>query len=158
LSRFVLGRAMADWERFADRSMPLKLAVNVPASVINTSEFTPLVREFLPKDPRFPGLIIEVTEDEAIRDTSMVREVATQLKLYKTWISIDDFGAAHSSLSRLMDMPCAELKLDIRFVSNCAADRQKQTLCRSVIDLGHRFGATVCAEGVERIEDLRMLM
>jgi len=51
-----------------------------------------------------------------------VREVATQLKLYNTWVSIDDFGAAHSSLSRLMDLPCIELKLDIRFVSSCASD------------------------------------
>jgi EAL domain-containing protein (putative c-di-GMP-specific phosphodiesterase class I) len=31
-------------------------------------------------------------------------------------------------------------------------------LCQSVIDLGHRFGAIVCAEGVANIEDLRTLM
>jgi EAL domain-containing protein (putative c-di-GMP-specific phosphodiesterase class I) len=32
------------------------------------------------------------------------------------------------------------------------------SLCQTVVDLAHRFDATVCAEGVERIEDLRALM
>src|SRR5262249_3724983 len=31
LSGFVLARAMADWRRFADQPLPLKLAVNIPA-------------------------------------------------------------------------------------------------------------------------------
>ena len=157
LSRFVIRRAMADWDHFADRQMPLKLAVNVPASIINTPEFIPLVREMLPNHPKFPGLIVEVTEDEIIRDATQVREIATQLKLYNTWLSIDDFGAAHSSLLRLIDLPCVELKLDIRFVSNCSSDPLKRAVCVSVIDLAHRFGASVCAEGVETAADLRCL-
>src|SRR5262249_54103235 len=32
LSMFVIQRAMTDWMRFADRGMPLKLAINVPVS------------------------------------------------------------------------------------------------------------------------------
>jgi EAL domain-containing protein (putative c-di-GMP-specific phosphodiesterase class I) len=157
LSRFVLRRAMTDWERFADNDLLLKLAVNVPVSVINTPEFIPLVRKLLPATPGFPGLVVEVTEDEAIRDTALIREIATQLKLYNAWVSIDDFGAGHSSLARLLDLPCSEVKLDIQFVSNLASDPLKQAVCGSVIDLAHRFGATVCAEGVERAEDLRCL-
>jgi EAL domain-containing protein (putative c-di-GMP-specific phosphodiesterase class I)/FixJ family two-component response regulator len=157
LSRFVIRRAMTDWERFADNDIFLKLAVNVPVSVISTSEFIPLVRQLLPAVPGFPGLIVEVTEDEVIRDAALIREIATQLKLYNAWVSIDDFGAGHSSLARLMDLPCSEVKLDIQFVSNCASDPLKQAVCGSVVDLAHRFGATVCAEGVERAEDLRCL-
>ncbi len=87
----------------------------------------------------------------------LIREIATQLKLYNAWVSIDDFGAGHSSLARLIDMPCSEVKLDIQFVSNCASEPLKQAVCASVVDLAHRFGASVCAEGVERAEDLRCL-
>jgi EAL domain-containing protein (putative c-di-GMP-specific phosphodiesterase class I) len=158
LSRFVIRRAMTDWERFADHNILLKLAVNVPVSVISTSEFIPLVRQLLPVARAFPGLIVEVTEDEVIRDAALIREIATQLKLYNAWVSIDDFGAGHSSLARLIDMPCSEVKLDIQFVANCAADPLKQAVCASVVDLAHRFGASVCAEGVERAEDLRCLL
>jgi EAL domain-containing protein (putative c-di-GMP-specific phosphodiesterase class I) len=157
LSRFVIRRAMADWDRFADQNIFLKLSVNVPVSVISTSEFIPLVRQLLPVRSQFPGLIVEVTEDEVIRDAALIREISTQLKLYNAWISIDDFGAGHSSLARLIDMPCSEVKLDIQFVANCASDPLKRAICASVVDLAHRFGASVCAEGVQRPEDLRSL-
>jgi EAL domain-containing protein (putative c-di-GMP-specific phosphodiesterase class I)/FixJ family two-component response regulator len=158
LSRFVIRRAVADWEDFASQDILLKLAVNVPASVVNAPEFIGLLREAIPKSRKFPGLILEVTEDEVIRDTALVRETATQLKLYNTWISIDDFGTAYSSLSRLLDLPCVELKIDRSLVSNCAGDQLKRTLCKTVIDLGHRFNASVCAEGVETAEELRCLV
>jgi len=148
---------MADWSRFADNRIALRLSVNVPVSVISTAEFIPLVREFLPKNAGFPGLIIEVTEDEVIRDAEFIREIATQLKLYNASVSIDDFGAGHSSLARLIDMPCSEIKLDIQFVSNCANDALKRAVCVSVVELAHQLGASVCAEGVERAEDLRCL-
>jgi EAL domain-containing protein (putative c-di-GMP-specific phosphodiesterase class I)/FixJ family two-component response regulator len=155
LSFFVLRRAMADWTRFAERGLPLKLSINVPASILSANGFVSLVRQLTPRDPNFPGLIIEVTEDEVIRDPERVYEIATQLKLYKTWISIDDFGSASAALSRLKDLPFVELKLDRSFVSNCGSDPVKRALCQTVVDLAHRFGASLCAEGVETEDDLR---
>jgi EAL domain-containing protein (putative c-di-GMP-specific phosphodiesterase class I) len=109
-------------------------------------------------DPRYPGLVIEVTEDEAISDPDWISQVSTQLKLYDVRISIDDFGTAHSSLSRLLELPCVELKLDRSFVSNCASDRLKNALCQTVVDLAHRVDSQVCAEGVETVEDLEAII
>ncbi|MDT3683681.1 MAG: EAL domain-containing response regulator [Pseudorhodoplanes sp.] len=158
LSKFVLERAMADWDYFAQRAVPLRLAVNMPVSIVQTLDFVETVRESLPKDPCFPGLIVEITEDEVIRDPELIQEVAAQLKLYNVAISIDDFGSAYSSLSRLLDFPCVELKLDRGMVSNCSSDRLKRALCQTIVDLAHRVGALVCAEGVENDEDLRALI
>jgi two-component system, cell cycle response regulator len=158
LSKFVIEQAMVDWRRLADQGLRLRLAVNVPVSVINTFNFIPMVRSLLPTDASFPGLTIEITEDEIIRDPKWAREIATQLKLYNVGISIDDFGSAYASLSRLNDLPVTEVKIDRGFVSGCASDRLKSSLCQTVVDLAHRFGATVCAEGVETSEDLRELI
>ena len=94
-------------------------------------------------------MIVEVTEDEFIRDAAWIREVATQLKLYNTRISIDDFGTAYASLSRLTDLPFVELKLDRSFVSNCAADKLKRALCQTVVDLARRLERR-CARKVSR--------
>jgi len=80
------------------------------------------------------------------------------VRLYNATISIDDFGSAYASLSRLKDLPFSELKLDRSFVTGCAADPLKRGLCQTVVDLGHRFGATVCAEGVEAEGDVRSLI
>jgi diguanylate cyclase len=80
------------------------------------------------------------------------------LKLYNVGISIDDFGSAHSSLARLRDLPCVELKLDRSYVLGCATDGAKQSGCAATIELAHGFGLAVCAEGVENVEDLRTLI
>jgi EAL domain-containing protein (putative c-di-GMP-specific phosphodiesterase class I) len=79
LSFFVLRQTMTDWAVFAEKGFPLKLSINVPASVLNTPGFVDLARRLIPHDSSFPGVIIEVTEDEFIRNPEWMREVATQL-------------------------------------------------------------------------------
>jgi two-component system cell cycle response regulator len=158
LSKFVIGQAMADWGRFVEQGLRLRMSVNVPVSVIHTPNFINMVRSLLPADASFPGLTIEITEDEVIRDPKWAREIASQLRLYNVGISIDDFGSAYASLSRLNDLPVIEVKIDRSFVAGCAADQLKHGLCQTVVDLAHRFGATACAEGVEAPADLRALI
>jgi EAL domain-containing protein (putative c-di-GMP-specific phosphodiesterase class I) len=158
LTAFVMRRAMSDWIAFAQRGFSLKLAVNIPASVLNAPGFVDVLRRMIPSDEGFPGVVLEITEDEIIRDPEWLREIATQVRLYNASISIDDFGSAYASLSRLKDLPFSELKLDRSFVAGCADDPLKRSLCQTVVDLGHRFGASVCAEGVEEESDLRSLM
>jgi EAL domain-containing protein (putative c-di-GMP-specific phosphodiesterase class I)/CheY-like chemotaxis protein len=157
LSLFVIRRALADWRMLAHRQYPVKIAVNVPASILGAPGFVDFVRKALPPHPKFPGLIVEVTEDEVIRDLDWIHEVATQLRLYDVSLSIDDFGSAYASLSRIKDLPFRELKLDRSFVVNCASDALKRSLCHTVVDLAHCFGASACAEGVETEDDVRCL-
>jgi len=157
LSEFVLVSALADWREFASRGLPLKLSINMPVSVLAKAAFVRLVRERMPRAPDFPGLIVEVTEDEAIADLAVISEVAVQLKLCGVNLSIDDVGVAHSGLSRFLDLPFVEVKIDRRFVHGCASDQAKLTLCKMIVDLAHHFDATACAEGVEEEADLEAL-
>jgi EAL domain-containing protein (putative c-di-GMP-specific phosphodiesterase class I) len=158
LTRFVLRRAFADWNRFADHGLYLKFAINVPVSVLCISDFVGHVRAMIPSHPDFPGIIAEITEDEVIRDPGLVREIAAQLRIYKVSLSIDDFGTAHSTLSRLLELPCSEVKIDRQFVANCGTDPRKLAMCRSIVDLAHSFGISACAEGVESMTDLIPLL
>ena len=158
LTEFVIERAVTDWTRFAKQGLQLNLSINAPVSAINTPAFVDLVRSALPKGPDFPGLTVEVTEDEVIRDSELVREIASQLKLYNIGFSIDDFGSGYAALSRVADLPFIEVKIDRSFVSGCASNKLKHGLCQTVVDLAHRFGATACAEGVETADDLRAII
>jgi EAL domain-containing protein (putative c-di-GMP-specific phosphodiesterase class I) len=158
LTKFAVLQAMADWEHFAVQGQPLKLAINVPLYELHSPSFVDLVRRSLPKKASFPGLIVEVTEGDALIKASGIREIAAQLKLYNVGISLNDFGEAHSSLARLRDLPCTELKLHRSYVSGCATDGAKQSFCSAAVALAHGFGLTVCAEGVENIDDLRTLI
>jgi EAL domain-containing protein (putative c-di-GMP-specific phosphodiesterase class I) len=158
LSQFVIAQAMRDWHYFAGQGLFITLSINLPSSVVAAPDFIGRLRHQLPQDPRFPGLIAEVTEDDMSKGSEWLRDVATQLKLYKVSISIDSFGTANSSLATLFEIPCVELKLARDYVTNCASDGLKAALCQSVIDLAHRFGIAVCAVGVETPDDLRALV
>jgi EAL domain-containing protein (putative c-di-GMP-specific phosphodiesterase class I)/CheY-like chemotaxis protein len=158
LSKCVVRQALTDWGHFVDAGLPLKVAVNVPLAVLEAPDFVRNVRELLPQDARFPGLIFEITEDDAVRDPDHIHEIASQLRLYGIALSIDDFGKACSSLARLIELPCVELKIDRTFVAGCADDQVKRAVCETVSNLAHRFGISVCAEGVEQIDDLRRII
>jgi EAL domain-containing protein (putative c-di-GMP-specific phosphodiesterase class I) len=158
LTDYVVRRSLIDWSTFAEHRMTNRLAINVPASVLQRPGFVANLREHLPTHPKFPGLIVEITEDEAISDPELAREIAVQLKLYDVHVSIDDFGAGYSSLERLNELPFAEIKLDRSFVHGCSSDVRKRETCQVVMDLANRFGIVAVAEGVETQEDLRVLI
>ncbi|HEX3937244.1 MAG TPA: EAL domain-containing response regulator [Xanthobacteraceae bacterium] len=157
LTTFVVRRAIVDWLAFAQRGRPMKLSVNAPVSVLSAPGFVDFMRKALPAHPEFPGVIVEVAEDEAIRDMDRLHEIATQLRLYNVAISIDDFGSAYASLLRIKYLPFDEVKLDRGFVAGCASNDRKRALCQAVAELAHCFGASACAEGVETLDDLRCL-
>jgi EAL domain-containing protein (putative c-di-GMP-specific phosphodiesterase class I) len=150
-------KSCLDWQAFADIGARPKLAINVPVKVLTTLPIPALVRKHRPANTAWPGLILEVTEDQINLDIALAYEVATQLRLYDVSISIDDFGAGYSSLARLREMPFCELKIDREFVTNCARDNVKAGICQTIVDLAHHFGKVAVAEGIENGADLQTL-
>jgi EAL domain-containing protein (putative c-di-GMP-specific phosphodiesterase class I) len=106
-----------------------------------------------PRRPEWPGLILEVTESEAMAAFDLVCDSAVQLRIYDIDLAIDDFGAGYSSFARLKALPFRELKLDRSYVRNCGSDPFNGALCRSIIELAHASGALAVAEGVETEEE-----
>ena len=126
--------------------------------MLQRPDFVTSLRKRLPTDPSFPGLIVEITEDEAIRDPQLAREIAVQLRLYNVHVSIDDFGSGYSSLARFQEVPFKEIKLDRSYVRGAAEDESKREMCRVVADLARRFQITSVAEGAETRDDLGVLI
>ena len=157
LANFVMRRCLADWTFFASSGLKIKLAINVPISVFETSEFVGNLRKYLPSGDDFPGLVVELTEDEVIRDADFAREVAFQLKLYNVEVSIDDFGSGYSTLERLRTLPFTELKIDREHVDGCSIRNHQYLKCESIVGLAHRFRMIAVAEGVERPGDVQAL-
>ena len=157
LADFVMRRSLADWSFFAAGGLATKLAINMPISIFETPEFVSNLRKYLPDHAGFPGLIVELTEDEVIRNPDLAREVAVQLKLYNVGVSIDDFGSGYSTLERVRTLPFTELKIDRSQVEGCSNSHQQYLRCKGIVDLAHRFGMIVVAEGVESASDVRAL-
>jgi EAL domain-containing protein (putative c-di-GMP-specific phosphodiesterase class I) len=149
---------LRDWQYFADHGFALKMALNVPVSALVKLPISTLVRENRPKSDKWPGLVLEVTEDQIVRDISLAHEIATQLKIYDIDLAIDDFGTGYSHLARLRELPFGELKLDRNLVANCGEDQTNAALCQTGIELAHRFGTKAVAEGIEKTTELEALV
>ena len=158
LAEHALVAALDSWTMFDGAGFNLHLAINVPVSALLRLPFSALVDKHRPKSERWPGIILEVTEDQIVRDMRLAQEIAQQLKLSGIKIAIDDFGAGYSSFSSLRELPFIEIKLDGSFVKNCAADATNAAICQTAIDLAHRFGSSAVAEGIENAADLQALM
>jgi EAL domain-containing protein (putative c-di-GMP-specific phosphodiesterase class I) len=158
LGEFTLRATLQDWATFEEAGFNLHLAVNVPVGVLTRLPIAELVRENRARSERWPGLILEVSEDQIVRDIALAKKIAADLRDSGITISIDDFGAGYSSFSSLRELPFAELKLDESFVANCAVNATNAAICQTAIDLAHRFGSTAVAEGIESVADLQSLI
>jgi EAL domain-containing protein (putative c-di-GMP-specific phosphodiesterase class I) len=157
LTEHALLATLRDWSLFDEAGFNLKLSINVPVTVLLRLPVPTLVKENRPQDSRWPGLVVEVTEDQIVRDISLAQEIAKQLKISGVSVAIDDFGGGYSSLASLRELPFAELKIDHTFVKNCAVEGTNGAICQTAIDLAHRFGSQAVAEGIENVADLQAL-
>jgi EAL domain-containing protein (putative c-di-GMP-specific phosphodiesterase class I) len=155
LAEFAVLTALRDWSEFADAGAALCLSVNVPITALIKLPIAALVRDHRPQSTSWPGLILEVGEDQIIRDIPLVREFASQLALYNIRIAVDRCGFAPSSFPALMDLPNVEFKLDRSFVIGCGGDPVKRELCESLISQAHKHKRRVVAVGLEKPEDAR---
>jgi EAL domain-containing protein (putative c-di-GMP-specific phosphodiesterase class I) len=150
--------ALSDWSVIDAAGFNLHLAVNLPVSIMLRLPMPALVHDNRPPAPHWPGIILEVREDQIVRDMGLAHQIATQFRSNGITIAIDDFGAGYSSFARLRELPFAEIKLDRTFVANCATDATNAAICQTAIDLAHRFGSAAVAEGIEDPADLQSLL
>lgn len=154
LTEYVIKTALRDWNDVAQTGAHLHVAVNTSIGALANLQLPALIREHRPNNDKWPGLILEVTESEVVKDVALMHEIATQLRIYGITFAIDDFGEGFSSFARLRELPFAELKLDRSFVKGCGTDRKNAGICQAIIDLAHHFGAVAVAEGLESANDL----
>jgi len=157
LAEQALKTAIRDAAEFARMGRVLRLAINVPVEALLALPIASIVRQARRENQAWHGIILEVTEDQIVRDIPLAHEIATQLRIHGVSLALDDFGSGYSSLARLAELPFAELKLDMSLVANCWNDSARMELCRMVIELAHRFGCQAVAEGIEHTADLEAI-
>jgi EAL domain-containing protein (putative c-di-GMP-specific phosphodiesterase class I) len=92
-----------------------------------------------------------------MEDPERARETLAQLHELGLKLSMDDYGTGYSSLAYIKDLSLDELKIDRAFVSGMNKDAQSAAIVHSTIELGHRLGMIVVAEGVETDQELSAL-
>jgi diguanylate cyclase (GGDEF)-like protein len=127
------------------------LAVNISPSGLSTEA----VRSALPRD--LTDVVVELTEHEVIVDDDDLAEALADLRQRGARIAIDDAGAGYAGLKQVMWVRPDIVKLDRGLVRGINADPARMALVESFVRFARRVGATVCAEGIESLEDTEAL-
>jgi EAL domain-containing protein (putative c-di-GMP-specific phosphodiesterase class I)/CheY-like chemotaxis protein len=157
LTEHFLIRALRDWDELGRAGIDVRTAVNASFDALANVDLAALIRQNRPKSEKWPGLVLEVSEQEVIEDLNLAHEIATQLRIYDIALAITNFGAGFSSFERLRELPFSELNLHAGFVAGCADDSRNAGICRASIELAHRFEVVAVADGLESTSDLRAL-
>lgn len=101
---------------------------------------------------------IEITEHTYTIQLKALATVIAELRHAGHRISIDDFGAGYSCLTSLLTLEADEIKLDRQLVAPPPGELERgQVLLKSSINLCHKLGFCVVAEGVETEHQLKFL-
>jgi len=136
----------------------ISLSVNISAKQINEYNFPELVKNVLfNTDMAANDLQLEITESSFIADPKTVSQNIRQLKLMGVSIALDDFGKHYSSPYLLQLVPIDTVKIDKDYIHNMIHDKRSVKVVDSIIELSHKMGLKVVAEGVETEEQLQYL-
>lgn len=156
LTEVLLGKAaqlMVNVSQRRDR--PLRLAFNISATQLNQDDFVEKTLHHLEAAGLAPEAFeLELTESTLMQRVSEAPGILAKLREHGVSISIDDFGTGFSSLAYLQEINAQTLKIDKRFIDDCAHDNSSAQLVRSIIAMGHALGMQLIAEGVETEEQL----
>lgn len=147
MSLHLLNRGLARRRQWPRTEPPLHLSVNVSANDLADAQLVDAIIDACGQDGA--ALMLEITETDAMREPERVAEALPRLRAHGIRISVDDFGAGHSSLVNLRLLAPEELKIDRSFVAALLTSRSDQAIVSATIGLAHELGATVAAEGIE---------
>ena len=157
LTEWGLRTTLNQWHQWRDDGIDTHVAFNISALSLQSLDFPDLV-ERICRELEVPTdrLVLELTEG-ATQPLIKLMDTLTRFRIKGIGLAIDDFGTGYSSLMQLRQLPFTELKIDKLFVKDLPRDHDCCVIVKSMIDLAHGLGLTATGEGVETVEQLRLL-
>lgn len=134
----------------AARRLGVPVSVNVAAPTLQMDAFVEKLEGLLSAHDLPPQFLwLEITESALVPEVEEAAAKLRQARALGVHVALDDFGTGYSSLALLRDVPADLVKLDASFVGVATGDQRGEALLQGIVDLAHRLGVKVVAEGVE---------
>lgn len=158
IGKWVIRTAIADLKGWRAKGFSdLRLAINLSAHQLQQPNIVPeLLGQVTAAGLNPKDVELEVTESAAVQSMQWTLRIFDELRAHGFGLAIDDFGTGQSSLAYLKRFPLDTLKIDREFLQDVKRPAD-QAILSSIISLGHSLGLTVVAEGIELIDELRLL-
>ncbi|WP_246671533.1 MULTISPECIES: EAL domain-containing protein [unclassified Mesorhizobium] len=156
IDRSILQQAMLDLDQWQSQGIAVPtVSVNVSFRRLSDDRLIPGLRELNIR----PGAIsfeflesifLDEFDDGVAWNIDAIRDMGIG-------IDIDDFGTGHTSIVSLLKLKPRHFKIDRQLINPIAHMPEQRRLVASIIDIGRSLGIKVVAEGVETIEQARIL-
>jgi diguanylate cyclase (GGDEF)-like protein len=158
LTRWALAAGIAQAASWHAGGAQLRVAINLSARDLDDEDLPRRIAELLAAHRVKPAHIgLEITESAVMGKPDTAIAVLQHIAELGIPIALDDFGVGQSSFAYLRRLPVREIKIDKSFVQQLADEAGDRTIVRSIVELGHRLGFKVTAEGVESADALDYL-
>jgi EAL domain-containing protein (putative c-di-GMP-specific phosphodiesterase class I) len=156
IDKVILEQSLAQMRRWhrADVKVP-RIAVNVSARRLQDEQLI----EGLKKLKIEPGMLTFELVESVFLDESddLVAWNIDQIKELGIDIEIDDFGTGYASIVSLMQLQPKRLKIDRQLVDPIDKSASQREMVRSIVQIGNALGIEAIGEGVETVEQSRIL-
>lgn len=135
-----------------------KIAVNLSEIQLREGDLLEYIKSLVEEFQVSPEYIeIEITESMIMKSVDRNIQYLLQIKELGVSIALDDFGTGYSSLNYLTKLPIDVLKIDRSFVVDMVENDKSRYIVEKIIQLSHKLGINVVAEGVEEKEQVEYL-
>ena len=157
LTQWGLRRILRQWIDWRDDGLDTCIAFNISALSLEHLDFPDLVERMCRAlDVPTDRLVLELTEG-ATQPLVKLMDALTRFRIKGIGLAIDDFGTGYSSLMQLRQLPFTEVKIDQAFVADVPYSRDSRLIIQAVTELARGLGLITTAEGVETIDQLRII-
>jgi diguanylate cyclase (GGDEF)-like protein/PAS domain S-box-containing protein len=162
MTRLMIAEACTDlqsWQSQLTDNIKLTMNVNISSKHFLRPSLLDDIKNILEKTGVSPRqLKLEITETALMEDADEAVRLVHRLKKFGLQLVIDDFGTGYSSLSYLQRLPIDTLKIDRSFVSLIREQSDgNRNIVEAIVSLANRLKMIVVAEGVETMEQYKIL-
>jgi EAL domain-containing protein (putative c-di-GMP-specific phosphodiesterase class I)/AmiR/NasT family two-component response regulator len=158
LSFSVMQQALTQAALWNSQGLKLSMAINLSPRLLEDPLLVRQIGALL--DERELGarqIVLEIIESSVVDCMGVALGVLARLRLKGFDLSIDDYGTGFSSMQQLARIPFSELKIDRAFVHGAHKRTNLRVILQSALDMARQLGLVTVAEGIETLEDWRLV-
>ena len=151
-------QTLRDWMDNSVVPADHKVNVNLSSGQLERTDSIPFLLKTINKfEIKSSQVVLEILESQLLEDTGQASQNIHELSELGFEIFIDDFGTGYSSLSYLAKYPIDGIKIDRVFVQDAEKKPENRELIRSIVAMAAALDVKVVIEGVETVEQLKLV-
>jgi sensor c-di-GMP phosphodiesterase-like protein len=154
IARFVLETVAEDFKSASVAAGHIWCSVNVAPALLERPSFATEIAHYA-NGLAQGQLRIEITERTPVSGAAEI--TIRELRGHGIKVGLDDFGTGYSNINQLQTLAYDFIKIDGLLIRGVQAVEGLSPVLESVIDLAHKLGTDIVAEGVETLVQAQAL-